>query len=68
MQNRLCFTQLVHAQHFVEAPKAPQRSFLRWSKPAKIGENAGSGCQTAALCRKPIQPYQVAEPHRRGRQ
>jgi len=29
MQNRLCFTQLVHAQHFVEAPKAPQGSFLR---------------------------------------
>jgi hypothetical protein len=67
MQNRLCFTQLVHAQHFVEALQAPQGSFLRWFKPAKIGENAEFSGKNTALRRKPIQPYQTLKPDRRGR-
>ncbi|MBV4488699.1 hypothetical protein HU727_024215 [Pseudomonas sp. SWRI153] len=40
MQNRLCFIQLVHAQHFVETLKAPQDRFNDGLNPAKIGENA----------------------------
>ncbi|MDD0966914.1 MULTISPECIES: hypothetical protein [Pseudomonas] len=40
MQNRLCFIQLVHAQHFVEAPKAPQRSLNTKDWNGIVGENA----------------------------
>ncbi|WP_414870584.1 hypothetical protein [Pseudomonas sp. IT-347P] len=59
MQNRLCFIQLVHAQHFVEAPTAPQRFVLTKDKTGKIGEKAKSSRQTAAFWRKPIQPDQA---------
>ncbi len=40
MQNRLCFIQLVHAQHFVEAPQAPQRSINTKDWNGIVGENA----------------------------
>ncbi|WP_150775349.1 hypothetical protein, partial [Pseudomonas fluorescens] len=40
MQNRLCFIQLVHAQHFVEAPQAPQRSINTKDWNGIFGENA----------------------------
>ncbi|KIF60976.1 MULTISPECIES: hypothetical protein [Pseudomonas] len=40
MQNRLCFTQLVHAQHFVEAPTAPQKNRFNKGLAGKIGEKA----------------------------
>ncbi|WP_218574916.1 hypothetical protein, partial [Pseudomonas sp. GXM4] len=40
MQNRLCFTQLVHAQHFVKAPKAPQTSINTKDWSGIVGENA----------------------------
>jgi hypothetical protein len=40
MQNRLRLTQLVHAQHFVEEPTAPQRSTNTKDWNGIVGENA----------------------------
>jgi hypothetical protein len=40
MQNRLRFIQLVHAQHFVEVPTAPQRLINTKDWNGIVGENA----------------------------
>ncbi|MCP1442872.1 hypothetical protein J3D54_002004 [Pseudomonas sp. GGS8] len=40
MLNRLRFIQLVHAQHFVEEPTAPQRSTNTKDWNGIVGENA----------------------------
>jgi hypothetical protein len=40
MQNRLRFIQLVHAQHFVEVPTAPQRLINTKDWNSIVGENA----------------------------
>ncbi|PKH17582.1 hypothetical protein C9I50_11925 [Pseudomonas prosekii] len=56
MQNRLRFTQLVHAQQFVEVPRAPQRSTNTKDWTGIVGENVEFSGQTQSFCREPIQP------------
>jgi len=68
MLNRLRFTQLVHAQHFVEA--SPGRLKGNFSKDwyGIIGENAGINEQTQHFSGEPRQPRADKRPDRRGRQ